>query len=105
MKSSLRIWSCPIPTDRCGRRRDGDGLNWARGRRRPHPIALRWLRGGVVPKRFLSVQLEDLGGEETALGVPLAAIEIDGNLERRTCLSRHTYLRHHARLDAARPSR
>ena len=65
-------------------------MNGARGRRGPHPIALRWLRGGVVPERFLSVQLEDLGGEETALGVALAAIEINPDLEGLPSLSPHT---------------
>src|SRR5260370_22305385 len=89
-KSSLCIWPCPVPTARRMWPGDPDGLNGARGRRRPHPIALRWLRGGVVPERFLSVQLEDLGGEETALGVALAAIEINHNLEGLPSLSRHT---------------
>src|SRR5216683_6351014 len=88
-KSSLCIWPCPVPTARRVRRGDPDGLNGARGRRGPHPIALRRLRGGVVPEGFLSVQLEDLGGEETALGVALAAIEINHNLEGLPRLSRH----------------
>jgi hypothetical protein len=66
-------------------------LNGARGRRGLHAIALRRIRGGVVPERLLPVQLEDLRGEETALGVALAAIEIDGNLKWLPCISRHTF--------------
>jgi hypothetical protein len=47
------------------------------------PLCL--VRGRVVPERFLPVQPEDSGGQEAALGIPLAPIEIDYDMEEGRC--------------------
>jgi hypothetical protein len=62
---------------------------------------LRRIRGRLVPERLLPVQLEHLRGEETALGVALAAIEINDDLEGLPRLSWHTSQHSIWGLDAA----
>src|SRR5262249_8117733 len=79
--SSLRIRPLRAPAARRLGPGNPDGLDGARRRRGPHPLALRRVRGGVVPERFLAVQRENLRSEETALGVRLTPIEIDDNLD------------------------
>src|SRR5258708_34535145 len=53
-------------------------------------LALRFVRGGIVPERFLPMQLEDVGGEKTTLGIGLAPVEIHHHMDgtrrcRRGC--------------------
>src|SRR5207248_2962643 len=57
-----------------------DGLHGTGRCRAQHVLTLRFLRGGIVPERFLAMQREDAGGEETTLGIGLAPIEINHNL-------------------------
>ena len=44
-------------------------------------LALRFVRGGIVPERFLPMQREDAGGEKTTLGIGLAPIEINHHMD------------------------
>jgi hypothetical protein len=46
-------------------------------------LALRGIRGRVVPERLFTVQLEDTRCEETALGVRLAPVQIDDEAQVR----------------------
>jgi hypothetical protein len=62
---------------------DGDGLNGARRSGAQHVLALSFVRLGVVPKRFLAVQLEHARRKETALRVGLTSIEVDDEPEGR----------------------
>src|SRR5215469_13127842 len=41
---------------------DGDGLHGTRRRGAQYVLTLRLVRGGIVPERFLPMQLEDAGG-------------------------------------------
>jgi hypothetical protein len=56
---------------------DEDGLHGTRCRRAQHLLALRFVRCWIVKESFLSMQLEDAGGQETTLGIGLAAIQIN----------------------------
>jgi hypothetical protein len=56
---------------------DEDSLHRTRRRRAQHLLPLRFVRGWIVKERFLSMQLEDAGGQETTLGVGLTAIQIN----------------------------
>jgi hypothetical protein len=69
---------------------DDDGLNGTRCCRAQNVLTLRFVRGWIVPERFLPMQLEDAGGEKTTLGIGLAPIEIHYQMDgtrwcRRFC--------------------
>src|SRR5262245_39598141 len=55
-----------------------------------HVCSLGCIGGWIVPERFLVVQHEDVGSQEAALGIGLAPIEINNQMEgtrrrRRFC--------------------
>src|SRR5258708_22902739 len=69
---------------------DEDGVDGAGGGGAQHVLTLRLVRGGIVPERFLPMQLEDAGGEKTTLGIGLAPVEINHHMDgtrrcRRWC--------------------
>src|SRR6266699_1684525 len=69
---------------------DDDRLNRTGCCRAQDVLTLRFVRGGIVPERFLAMQLEDAGGEKTTLGIGLAPIEIHHHMDgtrwcRRWC--------------------
>src|SRR5260370_30062105 len=59
---------------------DEDSLNGTDRCRAQDMLALRFVRGGIVPERFLPMQLEDVGGEKTTLGIGLAPVEINHHM-------------------------
>jgi hypothetical protein len=65
----------------CGHRPfDEDRLHGTRRRGAQHLLTQQTIGGWIVKERFLSVQLEYARGQETTLGVGLAAIQINHNV-------------------------
>jgi hypothetical protein len=60
---------------------DEDGLNGTGCCCPPHLLILRGIWGGIVPERFLPMQLKDAGGEKTTLGIGLAPIQIHHHMQ------------------------
>src|SRR5260221_3401282 len=60
---------------------DDDSLNGTGRCRAQYVLTLRFVRGWIVPERFLPMQLEDAGGEKTTLGIGLAPIEINHHMD------------------------
>jgi hypothetical protein len=56
---------------------DEDSLHGTRCRGTQHLLTPRFIGGWIVKERFLSMQPEDARGQETTLGVRLAAIQIN----------------------------
>jgi hypothetical protein len=73
----LCMWLPGLLVVRCHCLFDEDSLHGTRRRRAQYLLPLRFVRGWIVKERFLSMQLEDAGGQETTLGVGLAAIQIN----------------------------
>src|SRR5258706_2468021 len=73
--SSVLAARCPWPLDL-------DRLHRTRCGSAQHMLTLRFVRGWIVPERLLAMQLEDVGGHETALGIGLAPIEIHDDTDR-----------------------
>src|SRR6185369_10688362 len=75
-----------------------NGLHGTRCRRAKYPLPLCLVRSRIVPERFLPVQPKYVGGQEATLGIALAPIEIDDDMERgrcgRTCCLRFVSLGH-----------
>jgi hypothetical protein len=63
---------------------DKDSLHGTRRRGAQHLLTPRFVRGRIVKERFLSMQLEDARGQETTLGVRLAAIQINHDVHLYT---------------------
>src|SRR5260221_2291845 len=55
-------------------------------------LALRFVRGGIVPERFLPMQFEDVGGEKTTLGIGLAPVEINHHMDGTRRCSRFCHV-------------
>src|SRR5260221_4340510 len=60
---------------------DEDSLNGTGRCRAQHVLTLRFVRGWIVPERFLPMQLEDAGGEKTTLGIGLAPVEVNHHMD------------------------
>src|SRR6516165_2658952 len=73
----LCMWLLGVLVVRCLCPFDEDSLHGTRRRRAQHLLPLRLFRGWVVKERFLSMQPEDAGCQETTLRVGLAAIQIN----------------------------
>jgi hypothetical protein len=56
---------------------DEDSLHGTRRHGAQHLLTPRFVRAWIVKERFLSMQLEDARGQETTLGISLAAIQIN----------------------------
>jgi hypothetical protein len=62
-----------------------NGLHGTCCRRAKYLLSLCLVRRRIVPERFLPVQPKDAGGQEATLGIALAPIEIDDDMERVRC--------------------
>src|SRR5260370_688959 len=71
---------------------DEDSLNGTDRCRAQDVLTLRFVRGGIVPERFLPMQFEDVGGEKTTLGVGLAPIEINHHMDGARRCSRFCHV-------------
>jgi hypothetical protein len=71
------MWLFGVLVVRCLCPFDEDSLHGTRRRGSQHLLTPRFIGGWIVKERFLSVQLEDARGQETTLGVGLAAIQIN----------------------------
>jgi len=60
---------------------DDDRLNGTDRCRAQYVLTLRGVWLGIVPERFLPMQLEDARGEKTTLGIGLAPVEINHHMD------------------------
>ncbi len=76
----------PVLRARWLRHLHDDRLDGTRGRGALHVLPLLGVGCRIIPERFLAMQPEDARGQETTLGVGLAAIEVNHQMDwTRSC--------------------
>jgi hypothetical protein len=71
----------PRSVPHCLRPLHSDRLDWTSNGGTQHVLPLLGIRRRIIPQGFLTMQPEDLRGQEATLGIRLATIEIDHQMD------------------------